>query len=109
VLTEAGAVDLNRLQTQIAVPLAPVYLVLGEQTPPVGSADPRVVPLPERTDGPHLSYAVQWFIFSACVPLGWVLVVRKSRRDRERAAVRAARSAAAEGTDPAQDVPAGVG
>jgi surfeit locus 1 family protein len=109
VLTEAGAVDLNRLQAQSAVPLAPVYLVLGQQTPPVGAGDPRIVPLPERTDGPHLSYAVQWFVFSACVPIGWVIVVRKSHRDRVRAAARAARDAAAEGTGPTHDVPAGVG
>ena len=34
--------------------------------------------LPELTEGPHLSYAVQWFIFSAAVAVGWVLAVRKS-------------------------------
>ncbi len=34
--------------------------------------------LPELTEGPHLSYAVQWFIFSAAVAVGWVLAVRHS-------------------------------
>jgi cytochrome oxidase assembly protein ShyY1 len=30
------------------------------------------------TDGPHLSYAVQWFIFALCAVVGWVLAVRRS-------------------------------
>jgi hypothetical protein len=33
---------------------------------------------------------VQWFVFATCVPVGWVLVVRKSLRDRRRAARRGA-------------------
>ncbi|NDA77412.1 MAG: SURF1 family protein, partial [Actinobacteria bacterium] len=34
--------------------------------------------LPELSDGPHLSYAIQWLIFSAAVVIGWVLAVRWS-------------------------------
>lgn len=43
-----------------------------------------------RGDGgapPHSGYAVQWFIFSACVPIGWVLAVRKSAASRRAAAL----------------------
>ena len=39
---------------------------------------PQPVDVPELSEGPHLSYAVQWFIFSAAVAVGWVLAVRKS-------------------------------
>jgi len=35
---------------------------------------------PELTSGSHLSYAVQWFIFSLCAVVGWVFAVRKSAR-----------------------------
>ena len=45
---------------------------------------PAPVTLPELTDGPHLSYAVQWFTFSTAVAVGWVLAVRKSIRTRRR-------------------------
>jgi cytochrome oxidase assembly protein ShyY1 len=38
------------------------------------------VPAPELTLGSHLSYAVQWLIFSACVAVGWVFAVRRSIR-----------------------------
>ena len=40
------------------------------------------VAVPELSEGPHLSYAVQWFIFSVAVAVGWVLAVRKSISDR---------------------------
>ena len=43
---------------------------------------PQPVAVPELTEGPHLSYAVQWFIFAAAVGVGWVLAVRKSINDR---------------------------
>ncbi len=45
-------------------------------------AEPGVIPreLPELDEGPHLSYAVQWFTFTICVAIGWVLAVRHSAR-----------------------------
>jgi cytochrome oxidase assembly protein ShyY1 len=43
---------------------------------------------PELTEANHLSYAFQWFIFAACVVVGWVLAVRRSVRTH-RAAVAA--------------------
>jgi cytochrome oxidase assembly protein ShyY1 len=33
---------------------------------------------PTLDEGPHLSYTIQWFIFSICVIVGWVLAVRRS-------------------------------
>jgi cytochrome oxidase assembly protein ShyY1 len=43
------------------------------------------VPPPERSEGPHLGYAVQWFIFSAIAVIGYPLVLRRvvARRGRE--------------------------
>jgi cytochrome oxidase assembly protein ShyY1 len=31
-------------------------------------------------EGPHLSYAIQWFFFTLCAATGWVLVVRRQTR-----------------------------
>ncbi|MFM7537164.1 MAG: SURF1 family protein [Acidimicrobiales bacterium] len=89
VLTEAGVIDLDRLGEQSRYPLAPMYLELVAQDPTVAAIDPRPLPMPPLGEGPHRSYAVQWFVFATCVPIGWVLVVRKSLRDRRRAARRA--------------------
>lgn len=43
------------------------------------------VPPPELSEGNHLSYAVQWFIFSTIAVVGYPLVLRNvvQRRDRE--------------------------
>jgi cytochrome oxidase assembly protein ShyY1 len=35
---------------------------------------------PELSEGSHLSYAIQWIIFSICVVAGWTLAVRRSIR-----------------------------
>jgi cytochrome oxidase assembly protein ShyY1 len=38
------------------------------------------VPLPDPGDGPHLSYAVQWFLFSTVVAVGYPLLLRRRAR-----------------------------
>lgn len=35
------------------------------------------VPLPSLDDGPHLSYAVQWFLFAGVVAVGYPIVLRR--------------------------------
>lgn len=80
-LTEIRRVDLKALGQQFDQPLAPMYLELLESQP----AEPKsvsAVAFPELSEGPHLGYAVQWFIFTVCVGVGWVLAVRKSARTR---------------------------
>ena len=49
-----------------------------------GPTVPRILGPPELDEGPHFSYAVQWFIFSVCVAIGWVLAVRRSVAARRR-------------------------
>jgi cytochrome oxidase assembly protein ShyY1 len=38
------------------------------------------VPPPDLGDGPHLSYAVQWFLFSTVVAVGYPLLLRRRAR-----------------------------
>lgn len=72
------------------------YLELTAPVPADGS--PEVVPDPDHDSiGPHMAYAVQWWLFAAAVPVGWVILVRREKRDREEA--RAAGSAAEAGAD----------
>ncbi|MHA5053084.1 SURF1 family cytochrome oxidase biogenesis protein [Streptomyces sp. SD15] len=59
-----------------------------EQTSPEPKGDsPELIRDPEHNDiGPHMAYAIQWWLFSAGVPVGWIILVRRERRDRAAAA-----------------------
>ena len=81
-LTEAQRIDIARLAPQLPGLPVPMYVELTSSDPPESGPYPQPVTAPELGEGPHLSYAVQWFIFSAAVAVGWVLAVRKSRDAR---------------------------
>jgi cytochrome oxidase assembly protein ShyY1 len=83
-LREVQRVDIPRLTPQLPAEPLPMYLELTSSRPAEATPWPAPVTLPELTEGPHLSYAVQWFLFSAAVVVGWVLAVRKSIRTRRR-------------------------
>ncbi|MFD1659734.1 SURF1 family protein [Streptomyces caeni] len=63
------------------------YVELTSPAPKGGS--PELLPDPEHGDiGPHLAYAIQWWLFSAGVPVGWAVLARREARDRAAAAKR---------------------
>jgi len=80
-LTEVQRLDLVRLSRQFT-DLAPVYLELVSSSPAEADGLPQPVVRPDLSEGSHLSYAVQWFIFAGAVVVGWVLAVRLSIRRR---------------------------
>jgi cytochrome oxidase assembly protein ShyY1 len=45
---------------------------------------PTVLDLPELDEGPHFSYAVQWFIFSTIAIVGYPLILRRNAREKAR-------------------------
>ncbi len=65
--------------------LWPLAMQLEEQSPAQVGDLPVQVPRPELDEGPHLSYAVQWFIFATIAVVGFVVLARREARDRERA------------------------
>lgn len=71
-----SSVDLPRIQAQMPYPLLPFYV---EQLPEAGDA-----PLPWRgeeivlDEGPHLSYAIQWFAFTIILLVGYTAVMLRS-------------------------------
>jgi len=74
-------VDLDRLQQQIDLDLAPVYLVLSDQRPAQTVGFPIALPAPEPGGGPpHLAYAVQWFAFAGVVLVGYPILLRRTAR-----------------------------
>jgi cytochrome oxidase assembly protein ShyY1 len=90
--------------TDLSVPLVagdasayPGYVTLVESTP-AESAELTPIPLPDLSDGPHLSYAVQWVFFAGVAVVGFVVLIR---RESEYAAAEEALTAAEAG--PAAD------
>lgn len=69
-------VTLEWLAQQMPYPLLNVYIV---QSPEEGreGLPYRRLPEVELTEGPHLGYAVQWFLFAATLLLGYPFYVRK--------------------------------
>ncbi|MFB7457477.1 SURF1 family protein [Streptomyces sp. NPDC088337] len=65
------------------------YVQLTSPAPQGGS--PQLLPDPEHSDiGPHLAYAIQWWLFTAGVPVGWVVLLRREARERAQAAAKEA-------------------
>ncbi|WP_416983010.1 SURF1 family protein [Streptomyces sp. T028] len=62
------------------------------QTAPEPKGDtPELVGKPGSEDSAlNYAYAIQWWLFAAGVPVGWVVLVRRERRDRTAAAAAAA-------------------
>jgi cytochrome oxidase assembly protein ShyY1 len=84
VATEVRRVDLPLIGQRLGLDVAPVYIdfIASE---PAASEPPVPVPPPDVSGGPpHLSYTIQWCIFSVCVAVGWVLAVRRSARKYSR-------------------------
>ena len=73
--TTWARLDLEALRARLPYPVLPVLL---RQAPDSGLPTmPRRIPPPELSEGPHLSYAIQWFAFAVMTVAFGVLVVRK--------------------------------
>lgn len=57
------------------------YLQLIKESPSANTQWPTAVAMPALDEGSHLSYAVQWFFFSATALTAWVYVVRRKLRE----------------------------
>jgi surfeit locus 1 family protein len=79
-VTTLARSDLAALQAQLPYPIAPVTLLLREQDPAAREL-PRPAPLPELSEGPHLSYAIQWFCFATIAVIGGVILLRRERAE----------------------------
>jgi cytochrome oxidase assembly protein ShyY1 len=57
------------------------FLELSRQQPPPATS-PSLIPPPEPSEGPHLLYAVQWFLFGCLALGGYVVLARREAADR---------------------------
>ncbi|HEX3299580.1 MAG TPA: SURF1 family protein [Actinomycetota bacterium] len=69
-------IDLGR--GDLPYKLLPVYILLQGQQP--AQAQPETVAPPGFDDGPHLSYAIQWFSFATIAVVGCVVLLVRDRR-----------------------------
>lgn len=99
-LPALARVDVPRLAEQVSVSLYPVYVELTAQAPMQADGSPAPIPPPSLDDGPHLSYAGQWFIFATLTAIVYPLLLRRNAKHKEADALEAA---AAAGTAPGRD------
>ena len=75
--------DRATLERHAGVPLREVYLWATGPKPARPAAEaPARFTLPELDEGPHRSYAIQWFSFAAIALVGAGVIVRNDRRGR---------------------------
>lgn len=75
--TTWGALDAAALRERLPYPFHPV--VLRQSPDPALPRFPRRLDPPSLDDGPHLSYAVQWFLFAGMAVVFAVVVVARWR------------------------------
>lgn len=80
VLEALSRVDVQRIASQTNGEVFPLWLQLVAQTPPPLQL-PDYVPEPELDSGPHLAYAIQWFLFTLVVVVGYPLILRRAFTD----------------------------
>jgi surfeit locus 1 family protein len=74
-----ATLDIEGLDERVGFKLAPLVIQLRAQRP-ARSGAPTPIPPPELSEGPHLSYAIQWFSFAAVAVAGTAILLRRERR-----------------------------
>jgi cytochrome oxidase assembly protein ShyY1 len=72
--------DVSLVATGMSGRVYPGYVTLVSSDPaqPSGLTP---LPLPELSDGPHLSYALQWVLFAGVAVVGFLLLIRREGQD----------------------------
>jgi len=74
--------DPNALHATVPYHLLPYLIVLQGDTATHPGVPPRL-PFPELDEGPHKSYAIQWFSFATIAIVGMIVFVQKLTRQRK--------------------------
>ncbi len=73
-------VDIPHIQQQVSYPLLPIFIQEGEPSEAAPAVAGTRLPVPyiaiDLSEGPHLSYAIQWFAFALILLGGYVFLYR---------------------------------
>lgn len=75
--TEFQRFDVPLIGKRISGEVLPFFVQLISEEPAATGKWPSPVRLPELSEGPHLSYAFQWFFFCLVALTAWVIVIRR--------------------------------
>ena len=74
--------DLPRIRVALGIDMnTSFYVQLIKESPSPDPVFPTPVPLPELDEGPHFSYALQWFFFSSVAFAAWIVVIRRRLKE----------------------------
>lgn len=73
-------IEFAAVTERLPYPVLPI--VIGRTPGDSAGGYPRALPAPPLDDGPHLSYALQWFSFATIALVGGAIWLRKPRRVR---------------------------
>jgi cytochrome oxidase assembly protein ShyY1 len=92
-LSPPDAIAVATLQEKTPYRLYPWFVQLTVQTPAPRDGLPDPLPAPDLGEGPHFSYAMQWFGFTLVGLVGWPLLIRREaeRRRKRRSAANSPR------------------
>jgi surfeit locus 1 family protein len=83
ILKEMARIDIERISQQNPNRLVPAYIELMAETPtppqPLSLVEP-----PKQDAGTNLSYAMQWFIFTAVGLITWPIIIRREAAKQKR-------------------------
>lgn len=79
-LPDISRMDLRKVEEMLDIDVEDAWVQLVRQAPPLGEL-PVPVPRPTLDEGPHLSYAFQWFFFSFGTVVVYALILRKRRNE----------------------------
>ncbi len=79
-LPELNRMDVTRFDEVTGLSFETTWVRLQTQDPPLGNL-PVPVPMRVLDEGPHLSYAVQWFFFSTATVVVYYLILRAKKRE----------------------------
>ncbi len=106
VLDKMNRVDIARIDQQVDGAARAMYLEAATSDPSDESVT--AIPEPVLSEGSHLSYTVQWFIFTLAALAGWVIAVQRHVAGQRKAELRdrrAAEKASADGSVTAPELP----
>ena len=74
-LNQVNTIDYNYFESEIANNF---YVQLAKSSPMDNQV--AIIPLPELSNGPHFSYAIQWILFALLLPIGWYVLLKNETK-----------------------------